>query len=270
MKGRDNIVLKKVKLKFNIYHNNTPTKVNLYGASYSILLDNLLNKDEAVYVHNNGKIFFSLSPLYIDFKQNLAIMYVAAWSDEGINLINKMRDRLLFKDIAFNFDLNGENIIFRFDSYYECNNDCFTMDFKDINNIPIKDINEANILFETPFFIKLGNRNYCYPDINVLCNSLKKNQEKIEGYFDEFETKNLFPISFNIKNIKVRYSGMNMYGCIGYIKIDISNLSYKEKEIFIKQLIYSEYIGLGAKNAHGFGRISIKFNDKSIYELIRG
>ncbi|WDC85203.1 hypothetical protein PL321_07000 [Caloramator sp. mosi_1] len=61
-----------------------------------------------------------------------------------------------------------------------------------------------------------------------------------------------------------------MYGCIGYIKIDISNLILKDREIFVKQLVYSTYTGIGAKTAHGFGNFNIKLDGKSIREFIRG
>ncbi|CDF59226.1 CRISPR system precrRNA processing endoribonuclease RAMP protein Cas6 [Thermobrachium celere] len=261
-------MLKKVKFKFSLHHNNCEKKLILYGASYNILLDKLLDREEAEKIH--GSSIFSLSPLYLNFNENRAEMYVATWNEEGIKLLNDIRDRLVFENMVFNFDLNGECIEFKFNSYQECSNDCFGLRMKDINNIPFSEIKDVELFINTPFFIKLVNKNYCYPDIDIICNCLKKNQFKIEGNSDEIDIKNLFPTSFYFKNIKVRYCGLDMYGCVGYIKIDITGLSLKDREVFIKQLVYSTYIGIGAKNAHGFGNINIKIDGKSVREITRG
>ncbi|WDC85204.1 hypothetical protein PL321_07005 [Caloramator sp. mosi_1] len=142
-------MFKKVKFEFSLFHNINEKKLNLYGASYSILLDKLLNREEAEKVH--GRSIFSLSPLYLNFNKNKAYIYVSTWNEEGTNLINSVRDRLVFENITFDFDLNGKEIKFKFDSYQECTNECFGVRLQDINNIVFSEIKEVEIFINTPF-----------------------------------------------------------------------------------------------------------------------
>ncbi|AEM74227.1 CRISPR system precrRNA processing endoribonuclease RAMP protein Cas6 [Caldicellulosiruptor acetigenus] len=252
---------------------NSPMKI--FGASFDLFLKLcaiFFDKDYVNRLHKKAAESMSFSPAYIDFKNKKLWFELNFWDDFVHIAIFDLKHRLIgYPNPSLTYSLFGISSKLIFSEYIENSPTCFEIDIQLLNQKlekKCKTLNKYTIKFNTPFFIKLNDFNYSFPEKEIVINSLLKNCSFSDTDTLRQNLTKILPVNFEVRLEKVQYSQQSMHGCVGYITYNISNLPEDAKILLTKALIISSFRGIGAKRVQGFGNISVFLDGQDVNSFL--
>ena len=239
-----------IKLLYNSeegFHNNPGYR--LYSCLMEFFPEKLCDS-----IHDNSKTPFSQNILY-DNSKGTAIWQICSYDSEITNSLDKVLKEntevyLKNDDITLKADIVDKSCI---------------NGFGDIRKLSsqIAESRSISLCFRTTTSLKKNGEYMLFPDLDLIIDNLWKQWNNVfpNTSFEDDDLLDLlkrktFISSYDLKSSCFKMKGSNVKGFYG--KITVTNkLSPPLKEILASLLIFSQYNGIGIKNALGMGKTTV-------------